>query len=88
MIRKSKKDFQKYGGTEGKKLGFFSLLSVFYFDFVFVQYDVRQVWRDLVKPWTLFYMVCFGDYCRFQKSSVCFAVYGFDLGDMGKIKCV
>ena len=40
-------------------------LSVCYFDFVFVLYDVRQVWWDLVKNWTLFYMVCFENDCRF-----------------------
>ena len=47
-----------------KKCCFF-FQFVFYFDFVFVQYDVRQVWRDFVKTWTLFYMVCFGDDRRF-----------------------
>ena len=41
------------------------LLSVFYFDFVFVQYGVRLDSWDLVKTWTLFYPVCFGDDRRF-----------------------
>ena len=55
------KHSQKYGGTEWH----FFFLSVFYFDFVFLQYDVRQVWWDLVKTWTLFYMICFGNDRRF-----------------------
>ena len=87
MIRKSEKYFQKYGGTEWKNVRFF-LLSVFYFDIVFAQYDVRQVWWDLVKTWTLFYMVSLGDDCRFLKFSGCFAMYGFDSGDFGKIECM
>ena len=33
-----RKDSQKYGGTEWKNVFFF--VSVFYFNFVFIQYDV------------------------------------------------
>ena len=50
--------------AQSEKMIFF-LLSVFYFNCVFIQYDVHQVWGDLVKTWMLFNRVCFGDDCRF-----------------------
>ena len=53
------------GQSKKQCFWWFFFRSIFYFDFIFVQYDVRQEWWDLEKTWTLFYMLCFRDDRRF-----------------------